>query len=176
MADQQCSETWRPVLGYEGRYEVSSLGRVWSCKGVAPGADREAAGKMLKPLYNTSGHAQVSLCRDGEGNRQQIHRLMLAAFVGPCPPGMEVRHLNGDPADNRLANLKYGTSAENKRDTLRHGRHRESNKTHCLRGHEFTPENTYSFPARNGIGTTRSCRACALERSKRHHAQRRASA
>ena len=50
-----------------------------------------------------------------------VHRLVLEAFVGPCPPGCETRHLNGNPADNRLCNLAWGTHRENAADKVRHG-------------------------------------------------------
>lgn len=50
-----------------------------------------------------------------------VHRLMLEAFVGPCPPGMECRHLNGVADDNRLENLCWGTHLENEMDRRRHG-------------------------------------------------------
>ncbi len=51
----------------------------------------------------------------------RVHRLVLLVFVGPCPPGMGCRHLNGNPADNRLENLAWGTHTENMADRNRHG-------------------------------------------------------
>jgi DNA-binding transcriptional regulator YiaG len=51
-----------------------------------------------------------------------VHRLVMLAFVGPCPAGHEVRHINGDPSDNRLVNLRYGTRSENQKDRARHER------------------------------------------------------
>ena len=77
-----------------------------------------------------------------------------AAFVGPYPEGMEVRHLDGDPANNRWApgneqetqaaggNLIYGTHAENMQDMLRHGTNWQAGVTRCPKNHEYTPENT----------------------------------
>lgn len=56
-----------------------------------------------------------------EKSVQHMHRLILEASVGPCPPGMLTRHLNGDPLDNRSANLAWGTHAENHADSVRHG-------------------------------------------------------
>lgn len=51
----------------------------------------------------------------------RIHRLILEAFVGPCPEGMEARHLDNDPTNNRLDNLCWGTPKENTEDRRRHG-------------------------------------------------------
>jgi hypothetical protein len=68
------------------------------------------------------GYPQVNL-RGGRGIHKSItvHRLVATAFLGPRPAGLEVRHLNGDPTDCRLANLAYGTPAENGQDRVRHG-------------------------------------------------------
>lgn len=53
--------------------------------------------------------------------RYYIHRLVLLAFVGPCPPGMECCHIDGNPINNRLSNLRWGTRRENMEDRVRHG-------------------------------------------------------
>ena len=55
------------------------------------------------------------------GKRFSVHRLVLEAFVGPCPEGMECRHLNGDPSDNRVENLAWGTHQDNMDDRSKHG-------------------------------------------------------
>jgi hypothetical protein len=89
-----------------GEYSVDRLGRVYS------------GSRELKTWSLPSGYRQVNL---GRGVRRYVHRLVLEAFVGPCPEGEECRHLNGDPGDNRLANLCWGTVAENRMDKVRHG-------------------------------------------------------
>jgi hypothetical protein len=112
------TEHWFPVVGYEGTYEVSDHGRV---KRVLASAGA-VAGCVLKPaVANRCGHLVVVLCVGGRCRRMFVHRLVLTAVVGPCPPGMECRHLNGDPADNRIENLVWGTRTENMADKLRHG-------------------------------------------------------
>lgn len=111
-------ETWKDIPGYEGRYQVSDEGRVRSldrpirvvCHGVE--AVRIAKGKLLRPGRNKSGHVTVAI---GKGNSRQVHQLVLEAFVSPRPAGCEVLHLNHNPADNRLENLRYGTRSENLR-------------------------------------------------------------
>lgn len=60
---------------------------------------------------------------DGKVKMAYVHRLVLAAFVGPCPPGMEGCHNDGDSCNNRLSNLRWDTRAGNVRDAVRHGTH-----------------------------------------------------
>jgi len=110
-------ERWKAVPGFEGHYEVSDRGRVrsldrrvWKLHSVYGGAWHSLKGRMLRPGRCPSGHTTVAL---GKGNTVSIHRIVLLAFVGPCPDGMETLHLNHKPADNRLANLRYGTQSEN---------------------------------------------------------------
>lgn len=87
----------------------------------------------------------------------KVHRLVMEAFVGPCPEGLEVLHWDDNPANNHLSNLRYGTRSENVKDRVRNGIHHFASRTHCLRGHEFTLENTYNPP---GHPTKRMCRKC----------------
>ena len=86
-----------------------------------------------------------------------MHRLVLAAFVGPLPEGKEVCHNNGNPGDNRLENLRYGTKSENNLDRVKHGTHHEARKTHCPRGHRLTDPNLRADQKRKG---KRTCLAC----------------
>lgn len=152
-------ESWLPIPGYEGCYEVSNLGRVRSLP------RNTTFGRILAQDILHAGHRRVTLYRDGRRSRIFVHRLVLLAFVGPCPEGMECRHLNGDSADNRLANLTYGTRSENTLDDVRHGKHRNARKTHCIRNHEYTPENTYVGP-----DGSRKCRTCAREDDRKRRA------
>lgn len=136
-------EIWLSVVGYEGYYEVSSQGRVrsvsrWTKRGC------HLEGRVLKPAaMKAYGHLHVDLWADGAHETRLVHHLVMEAFVGPRPEGMETRHLDGDAANNRLGNLTYGTSSENSYDVVRHGRNHNAAKTHCDHGHEFTPDNTY---------------------------------
>jgi hypothetical protein len=67
-------------------------------------------------------YQHVILRRNGEPKVVTIHRLILMAFIGPCPEGHEARHLNGNPLDNRLENLAWGTRSSNQGDDKRlHG-------------------------------------------------------
>jgi hypothetical protein len=109
-------EVWKDLPGQEGRYQVSNTGSVRSLphhvRLVAKGKEttRLSPGRVLKPGTQQSGHLSVAI---GKGNSRVVHQLVLEAFVGPCPDGCEVLHLNHNPADNRLENLRYGTRSEN---------------------------------------------------------------
>lgn len=118
-------ETWRNVPGYEGHYEVSDMGNVVSTK--------SGTRKFMTPLAQTSGHLGVPLCLNGEKVRKRIHSLVMLAFVGPYPEGHEVRHLNGDPTDNRLCNLQYGTASENRADAYAHRGRKSGQRSHLAK-------------------------------------------
>ena len=100
----------------------------------------------------------MTLCKDGRRQSRAVHHLVLLAFVGPKPGGMVTRHLNGDPGDNRLTNLVYGTQSENMYDKVAHGTHHEANKTHCANGHPYEGDNVYFDPYSNNKRTCRTCR------------------
>ncbi|ONI62639.1 hypothetical protein CSIV_14285 [Microbacterium sp. CSI-V] len=145
------AERWRPVVGYEGFYEVSDEGRV-------RGLDRiDARGWRIRGrLLSATGarYRSVSLCRDGVARTVQVHRLVLEAFVGPCPEGMEALHADDVKTHNALSNLRWSTHSDNMRDVVRNGRHRETNKTRCPRGHLLAGANL------RPIGSARPYRAC----------------
>jgi hypothetical protein len=101
-------EIWKAIPGYEGLYEVSDQGRV-----------RNAV-KILAQAAMRSGHMAVHLSK----RTMYVHRLVLFAFIGPPPQSnqrMECRHLDGNPANNNLVNLAWGTVAENRADRRRLG-------------------------------------------------------
>lgn len=139
------TEEWRPISGFPG-YEVSSLGRVVSHRGREP---REIGAVV-------SGYLRVRLSRRDVA----VHALVAAAFIGPRPEGQEVRHLNGNPLDNRVQNLAYGTHSENMQDSLLHGTHPSASKTHCPQNHPYEGRNLYM---QNGH---RVCRICKNARQR----------
>jgi hypothetical protein len=115
--DSTKEERWLPVVGYEGVYSVSSHGRIRRDKGGA----RCRSGRILKSA-NQNGYRFVGLYRDGIGISFYVHRLVLEAFVGPCPPKHECRHFpDSDRTNNRLENLSWGTRIENTADKYIHG-------------------------------------------------------
>lgn len=122
-------ECWLPALGFFG-YEVSNMGRVRSrrhakVKEGEPIPDYIAP-KLLSQSPNRLGYMRVYLYRsDGKGPAKKVtkyvHTLVLEAFMGVAPQRHQCRHLSGCPSDNRLINLRWGTSRENAADKIRHG-------------------------------------------------------
>ena len=117
-------EVWKTIPGFPD-YSASDHGRIRR----DTGGNSTRAGRMLKPVSSGSspkdGHIrgwQVGLRRDGRTIRRGVHRLVLETFVGQCPEGMEGCHNDGEPANNRLDNLRWDTHAGNCADTVRHGR------------------------------------------------------
>lgn len=122
------NEEWRPVVGFEGYYEVSSLGRVRSVdrlvsvKGRWGQEYRTYAGKVLAPQpTGTAKYLSVAIGRENRFVRRLIHTLVLHAFAGPPEPGDEARHLNCDNLDNRAENLAWGSRKTNREDSRREG-------------------------------------------------------
>ncbi len=115
-------EEWRSAVGYEGRLEVSSLGRVRSVPRVIAQSNGHLITirpRIRKLWPNSGGYPCVSY--NGQDLDKRVHVMVLEAFVGPRPAGMESRHLNGDPSDARLCNLAWSTHVENIRDKRAHG-------------------------------------------------------
>lgn len=154
--DDATPERWLPVPGYDF-YEVSDFGCVRSVRHWTPQGHR--GGRTLKASLTSAGRPAVTLVQDGKRTRM-IHQLVAYAFLGPCPEGQEVRHLDGDPLNNVLDNLAYGTRSQNQFDAVLHGTHSKARNTHCTQGHEYTPENTYIPPGRND----RNCITCRTAR------------
>lgn len=117
-------EVWKDIPGYEGRYQASSLGRIRSLDrrvNICHGATRLMRGRVLRPAGSKRDpHLYVVLGHGAAGS--PVHQLVARTFHGPCPPGQEVRHLDGDPLNNRADNLAYGTRTENILDVLYMGR------------------------------------------------------
>lgn len=108
-------EEWRSVVGHDG-YQVSNVGNVRSINRTVRG--RRYKGKPLKPGIASNGYPTVAI---GKDNTKTVHSLVASAFIGPCPPGQEVRHKDGNRKNPRHSNLEYGTRTENIYDAMRHG-------------------------------------------------------
>ncbi|UGS27597.1 NUMOD4 motif-containing HNH endonuclease [Microbacterium resistens] len=150
-------EEWRPVVGYEGKYEVSNLGRVRSLSRLSS-SGRRVRGRMMGLRPHPRGYLQTTLTANGICETKKVHRLVLEAFVGPCPDGMESCHENGVRDDNRLSNLRWDTSLANAADRTAHGTQRGLAQTHCKRGHELVEPNLVRWHIKHT--GRRLCAAC----------------
>ena len=116
---------WARVLGFRG-YFVSSDGMVMSVLSGRP--------VILKQITKRTGYRYLFLYRNGAKHKKYVHTLVLTTFVGNPQEGQEARHLDGNPANNGLSNLRWGTREENQDDKVRHGRIRtgEDSPSHKL--------------------------------------------
>jgi hypothetical protein len=137
MSDSQFTnspEIFKPIPGFPG-YEVSDQGRVrsyWKKEGGRHSGTKWSEAvkpkwcitatpqRTLKPTLRL-GYPTVTLANDERHSPIGIHRLILFAFVGPCPPGQECRHKDGIPAHCFLDNLHWGTRSDNTYDKFKHG-------------------------------------------------------
>lgn len=118
------AQTWLPIVDADG-YEVSNLGNVrsWWMRGGKSARTRADAPRNLRPRGAKGKYQSVSLPSiQGAGySSRTIHSLVLLAFMGPRPAGMEVAHLDGNPENNALSNLTYVTHHENEHHKREHG-------------------------------------------------------
>lgn len=111
------AEEWRPVVGYEGLYEVSNLGRcrrIWRYGRAWDG--------LMKAHPHVNGYLFYMLCRGNKAKTHRVHRVVARAFLGEPPDGSEVNHKDSDRANCRLSNLEYVTRSENVKHSFQHGR------------------------------------------------------
>ncbi len=153
---------WKDVVGYEGLYRVSDTGLVMSVR----------RNRLMSLGTSRQGYRTCAISRDGKPRRYMVHRLVLEAFVGPCPEGMETLHRNDISGDNRLENLRWGTHAENIEDMKRNGNFNSGrwNSTTCRAGlHEWTLGNIASNSSGRAI-----CKQCQLESWRRYYRNKKA--
>jgi hypothetical protein len=122
-------EVWKPVVGYEGLYEVSDQGRVrslsrWSCEGRGR---RWIKGQVLAPVTVKDGYQVVGI----KGKSRKVHRLAMEAFCGPAPEwATMVNHIDRNTSNNCLTNLEWSDNSHNKRHANR--KHNYNDHLYCL--------------------------------------------
>jgi hypothetical protein len=128
------TEHWLAVVGFEGLYEVSDLGRVRGLDRTVPhkrlGSCRRK-GFVLKQ-FRDANYVSVNLHRHGCQQKFCVHTLVLNAFVGSCPPGMQGCHFpDRDTSNNRLENLRWDTRSANQLDAVYHRTNFNASKICC---------------------------------------------
>lgn len=103
-------EIFKSIQGYEGLYEISNLGKVRSLK----------RNKLMKPCNHGDGYLVVHLRKRGVSETKLVHVLVAETFLGTCPNGYEVDHIDHNRANNRLDNLRYLPMSENRRNIFNH--------------------------------------------------------
>lgn len=107
---------WKDIPTHIGYYQVSDSGQI---KRIKSGKST-VVGKILQPGVDRLGYSFVILSMEGIKTQMYIHKLVMQAFVGDCPDGYEVRHMDGNPSNNNLNNLRYGTHSQNMLDKNKH--------------------------------------------------------
>lgn len=158
------AEDWRPVHGYEGFYQVSSLGIIQSLRTL----------RFLRPTPDNYGYPSVTLCKIGGRSKRSVHTLVLRAFLGPCPNGYQGAHLNGVKSDCRLSNLLWVTRVENEYHKHLHGtsligeRHHKAKLTIAdvieMRRLKTAGASTEGLAAKFGVGATCVLKVCSGQR------------
>lgn len=155
MIPRMVQETWRPVAvpDFEDLYEVSDHGHV----------RRGPQGRILKSGVHPKGYHGVVLSGRGKRKSLLIHKIVLDTFVGPRPEGLEARHLDGDPTNNRLSNLAWGTSSENELDKRRHGTMQRGERNGSVK---LTESQVLEIVRRHANGESQRALAVAFEVSQ----------
>ena len=156
------AECWRPVKGYEGRYEVSDLGRIRSIQRTIRKSSKSRssydytvpARMMRQPLR--AGYPSVTLYRDAVKVRESVHRIVAAAFLGAVSDGLVVCHIDGDRRNNRASNLRLDTPAANSADMISHGKSLVGTRNHLAK---LTPDAVRVIRASRGVLTQKQLAA-----------------
>jgi len=115
----------KPVLGYEGLYEVDEAGSVYSLDRKVgyriKGLQKNLKGRKLKQKISKTGYKYVTLCKNGNVTTHRVHKLVAQAFLGERPKGLQIAHLDGNQQNNSISNLKFVTPKENARHKILHG-------------------------------------------------------
>jgi hypothetical protein len=126
-------EIWLPVLGYEGLYEVSNMGKVRSLDRIVPDkthGTRKLNGKFLAQTVDEFGRKSVVFSKHSITLKKRVHLIVAAHFLGPNVSGLEVCHNDGNNSNNCVTNLRYDTHKSNMEDMADHGKSQRGEKNY----------------------------------------------
>ena len=118
-------EIWKDIEGYQGIYQVSSLGKVKSLN-----FNHAKKEKILKPFSNKDGYLRVNLCKEGKSKQYLVHRLVAKVFIPNPENKPEVNHKDEDKTNNKVENLEWMTCKENSNHGTRNERMAKSLQNH----------------------------------------------
>ena len=145
-------ELWKPVLGFEGRYEVSNQGRLRALDWVTVsslGRRRLFPARIMTPPTYENGYVVATLMKDRRPIRKGMHVVVCEAFIGPRPTGNVAAHGNGVRDDNRLENLRWASNSENEADKTAHGTDLRGSRHHQV---ILSPSDVREIRRRNKSG------------------------
>ena len=96
-------EVWKNIDGFDGRYQVSTWGRVRSINGI------------MKPYVNHNGYLKIGLMKNGKCHKKRINRLVAMAFIENPDNLPQVDHIDGNKQNNSITNLRWANNSENRR-------------------------------------------------------------
>lgn len=117
-------EIWKDILGYEGLYQVSNLGRIKSCQKIVlhpKGGSKLLKEKIRKLVPDKDGYLVIDLYKNGVGKIYKVHRLVGLAFIQNDESKKIINHKNGIKNDNNINNLEWCTDSENQIHAFKNG-------------------------------------------------------
>lgn len=120
MENLDDKEIWKPVVGYEALYEVSSYGRIRSIWILKRNVNRQRIKPKMLKLKLLSGYRKIRLYNNTKKKEYYVHKLVLDAFVSTRPKGLEACHNDGNRKNNKASNLRWDTKKNNNIDKFLH--------------------------------------------------------
>ena len=156
-------EVWKDIIGYEGKYQVSNLGRIKSLarniKGGHWNTNRWFSEKILSLCKRGPGYLGVCLCENDKKKTYLVHRIVLQAFVDNTGNKPESNHIDGNKHNNRVDNLEWSTRSDNEIHAYKMGlaKPTNSNKNGKLSGinhhaHKLTEEDVINIRKEYAMG------------------------